>query len=161
MLVIAPDSIGHVLVATSKAPLAANAITALQTRGDHITLVGKYQWLNYNEISMELLEQLNAHLIAPAYIDKTNPAYSTLLESYLQTHQALPGNNLFIGYDLITIMGHLMHQFGNHFQKEEGASRFFKGTFTQGLVFDGHNNNQYVPIVKFRDSELHIINPVK
>jgi hypothetical protein len=158
-LVIAPDSLGHVFIASDKAPLAANAITALQTRGDHITLVGKYQWLKYREISVDPLEQLHAHLIAPAFIDKKSTLYLRTVKKYLETHHALPGDNYFIGFDLAAIVGKLMYDFGTHFQSTPGASAFIKGTFLPGYFLNGHNNNQYVPIVEFEDSDLHILNP--
>ncbi len=158
-LVIAPDSLGHVFIASDRAPLAANAITALQTRGDHIMLVGKYQWLKYREISVDPLEQLHAHLIAPAFIDKKSAAYLRTVKTYLETHHTLPGDNYFIGFDLATIIGKLMYDYGTHFQSEPGASAFIKGTFLPGYSLDGHNNNQYVPIVIFEHSELQILNP--
>ena len=158
-LVIAPDSLGHVFVASNKAPLAANAITAIQTRGDHIMLVGEYQWLKYREISIEPLEQLNAHLMAPAFIDKKSNAYMQTVTTYLKTHHTLPGDNYFIGYDLAVIIGQLMHDFGTHFQSEPEASGFISGKFTPGFMLDGHNNNQYVPIVIFENAELRIVNP--
>ncbi len=160
-LVIAPDSLGHVFIASDKAPLAANAITALQTRGDHIMLVGKHQWLKYREISIGPLEQLNAHLIAPAFIDKNSKRYIAAVHAFLETYYSLPGDNYFIGFDLATIIGKLMYEFGNHFQSEPGSYDFVKGTFLPGYWLNGHNNNQYVPIVVFENDELRIVNPPK
>jgi len=160
MLVLPPDSIGHIFIASDKAQLAANTITALQTRGDHITLIGKNQWLNNREISLEPLEQLNTHLIAPSFIDKKNSAYTTMVETSLKTHHVLPGKSFWTGYDMISIIGQLLYNFGNHFQNEKGAYRFIKGTFSPGFILDGYNNNQYVPLVKLEDGELVNVNPI-
>ena len=161
LLVLSPDSIGHVFIASDKAQLAANAITALQTRGDHITLVGKDQWLINREVSLEPLEQLNTHLIAPSFIDKKSAAYTIMVDAYLQTHRTLPGKSFWTGYDMISIIGQLLYDYGDHFQNEDGASRFVRGTFTPGFMLDGHNNNQYVPLVKLNNAELFNVNPIR
>ncbi len=161
LLVLSPDSIGHIFISSDKAQLAANAITALQTRGDQITLVGKDQWLQNREVSLEPLEQFNTHLIAPTFIDKKSTAYRIMVDTYLQTHHTLPGKSFWTGYDMISIMGQLLYNFGDHFQNEEGASRFVRGTFSPGFMLDGHNNNQYVPLIKLKDSELINVNPMR
>jgi hypothetical protein len=158
-LMIRPGSVGQVFIATENAPLAANAITALETRGDSIMLVGLDDWLNSSVITIEALERLNAHLIAPLYVDKSSEQYSMLKDLYMEAYLRPPEDNTLIGYDLMTIIGRMLHKYGDHFQSVPGAQDFKPGTYTGGFMLDKTNTNQYVQIIKFIDSELVVANP--
>jgi hypothetical protein len=160
-LMIRPGSIGQVFIASESAPLAANAITALETRGDSVMLVGLDDWLGSSVITIEALERLNAHLIAPLYVDKRSEAYDKLREFYMQEYLRPPDDYTLIGYDLMIITGRLLHRYGDHFQFEPGAQKYQPGTYTGGFMLGDSNTNQYVQIIKFDDSELIVVNPAK
>jgi hypothetical protein len=155
---IRPNEIGQVFIASEDAPLAANTITALETRGDSILLVGLEEWLDSRVITMEALERLNAHLIAPRFIDKKSDKYQQLKAVYEENEVRLPGENKLIGYELMMTMGKLLYRWGNHFQFERDAQNFIPGTYCQGYMLDENNSNQYVQIIRFRDSELIVTN---
>ena len=58
-MVIKPDSIGHVFIASGEPALFANTITGLETRGDTITLLGYEKWLDHRNTSLGGLEGEN------------------------------------------------------------------------------------------------------
>ena len=158
-LVIQPDSIGHLFLASDDPALAANAITGLETRGDSVVLVGPERWLDQRVVSLGGLERLNAHLIAPTFIDKTKPKYEQIRELYTETFNAYPTRNVFIGYEVMTIFGTMLHRMGTLFQFEPGINDFIPGALFQGAYYGAENCNQVVPIIKFVDSELKLAFP--
>ena len=113
---IQPDSIGHIFIASDRSPLVANTITALETRGDSIVLVGMEQWLRSNVLPFEALERLNTLMIAPNYFDKTSDRVKQIEDQYRTQYNTLPSDNALIGYETMIIMGKLMNRFGNLFQ---------------------------------------------
>jgi hypothetical protein len=158
-LVIQPDSIGHIFVASDEPALVANTITGLETRRDTIGLVGLEKWLDQRSISLASLDLLNAYIIAPTYIDKDNPKYESINARYIETFNTYPQPNFYTGYDAIITLGKLMKKSGNLFQFTPGVNDYIPGEILQGLSFGSENCNQVVPIVNFEDTELKLINP--
>jgi tetratricopeptide (TPR) repeat protein len=158
-LVIQPDSIGHIFVASDEPALVANAITGLETRRDTIILVGLEKWLDNRTISLGGLNRLNAHLIAPTFVDKSKPKYESLNALYMETFNAFPTKNFYTGYEVIMTAGKLMKASGNLFQFEPGVNNFIAGEIYQGLKYGDANCNQVVPIIKFENKEIVLANP--
>lgn len=158
-LTIQPDSIGHVFVASNDPALVANTITGLETRGDTITLLGSGRWLDQRVISLGGLDRLNAHLIAPTFVDKTKPKYQSINSIYMESFNSYPTRNFYIGYEVIMSVGKMMGRMGNLFQFDAGINTIVSGEIFQGTLFGSENCNQIVPIIKFENSELVVINP--
>ena len=159
LLLISENSIGHILVASDEAPLAANSITAISTRGDSIVLIGQSQWLNSRVITLEAIEHLNIHLIAPGFIKKNTERYDQFNTVYNELNNRPAPKNVLLGYEIMTNLGKLLNRYGIYFQIENNANRFQRGELCEGFFLDGSNNNQYVPLIKFEEAELIIANP--
>jgi tetratricopeptide (TPR) repeat protein len=157
--VIQPDSIGHVFVASNEPSLVANAITGLETRRDTILLVGLERWLEHRLISFGGLNRLNTHLIAPTYINKSNPKYESLNALFKETFRAFPTKNFYTGYEVMMAVGKLLKSSGTLFQFDPAINNFIPGEIFQGVLYGSENCNQVVPIVKFVNSELLLVNP--
>ncbi len=158
-LAIQPDSIGHVFVASNDQALAANTITGLETRGDAIALLGFEEWLSQQVISLGGLDRLNAHLIAPTFIDKSNPKYESLNALFMEAFNAYPTRNFYIGYEVMITTGKMMNRMGSLFQFDRGIDEIIEGEIFQGALYGNKNSNQIVPIIKFRNSELVVVSP--
>ena len=158
-LVIQPDSIGHVFIASDRPSLAASAITGLETRGDSVVLLGSERWLDQREVSLGGLDRLPTLLIAPTYMDKTNPKLEGLNNLYMETFNSYPTRNFYIGYEVMMSVGKLMNKAGNLFQFDPNINNYTQGELFSGLLYGSENNNQVVPIVKFQDSEITVVSP--
>lgn len=158
-LVIQPDSIGHVFIASDDPALVANTITGLETRGDTIILLGSERWLDRRVIDLGGLDRLNAHLTAPTFVDKIKPKHESLNSIYMEVFNAYPTRNFYIGYEVIMTAGKLMGRLGNLFQYDPGINSFMSGEIFQGSLYGSENSNQFVPIIMFEDSELIVVNP--
>jgi hypothetical protein len=69
---IAPDSIGHIFVASNNELIGANTISGVETRRDGFMIIGNENWIDFKSLSLEQLAMLNIVLIAPSYVDRDN-----------------------------------------------------------------------------------------
>lgn len=157
-LPIAKDSIGHIIAATRSNLFANNLISAVETRGDSIKLYGFGEWLDFTMLSFDQLERLQVALSQPDYTDLFDEDYLDLERRMLDAFGAEPSIYHFKGYEIVWYVGQMMHQHGKYFQK---TTR--KGDFVEGKVFEGYkygygNDNQIVPIIRFTDSRLKVVN---
>ncbi len=152
------DSIGFVFIASESPAIASSAITALETREDTVALIGKENWLNSQIISYDALERLNAILIAPTHIHVESDAYRYFKTIYQEKFNALPSKNACIGYETTLLLGKLLSRYGTHFENEFD-NKIIRGGVLSHYKLNRKNDNQYVPLVQFKDSELHLLNP--
>lgn len=158
-LVIQPDSIGHVFIASDNPSLIASTITGLETRGDTIALVGSERWLDHRVVSIGGLDRLNTLLISPTYISKSKPKFEGLNTIYMESFNAYPTRNFYIGYEVMSTFGKMMNKMGNLFQFDPGINDYLSGELFSGTLYGSANSNQIVPIVQFQNSELVKVYP--
>lgn len=151
------ETLGHVFVASEDELIVANALSALMSRGDKLPMIGHESWLRKNFVSFEQLERLGVYFVAPEYIDYTGQGYLDFRKKYIDQVNHLPGRFAYIGYDLMMYFGKMMNEHGNLFQEEMNRQPFRRGVLCTGFSFTGTNDNQCVPVVKFRDSALEIV----
>ena len=157
MFKIPKDSLGFVFVASENASLAASTISALETREDSIFFIGHEKWLSSQIVSFDALERLNCHLLAPGYIDKQTSQYKYFENAFKEKYHTLPTFNACLGYETAIILGRLMQKYGNHFQFEyDDAS--VKTELGDKYLLNHENDNQFIPIIRFEDSELKKVN---
>lgn len=154
LLVIPPDSIGHILTASSKVVFAANSISVVNIRGDSIPLIGREEWLNYTSVGFDQLEQLDVSLVAPNFYDETNSSYKILRRKITDKYKTAPNQYHVIGYEIIQYFGQVLHAYGKYFQTGIRDGRIIKGEILQGTQFGSSNDNQLVPIIKFQSAQL-------
>ena len=158
-LVIQPDSIGHVFVASNDPALVANTITGLETRGDTIALLGSERWLDERVISVGGMDRLNTMLMAPTYLHKNRQKFEGLNSIYMETFNGYPSRYFYIGYEVMMSIGKMMGSMGNLFQFDPGINDFVDGEIFSGVLYGSENCNQVVPIIQFDRSELVVIKP--
>ncbi len=158
-LVIQPDSIGHVFIASDNPSLIASTITGLETRGDAIALVGSERWLDHRVVSIGGLDRLNTLLISPTFISKSKPKLEGLNAIYMESFNAYPTRNFYIGYEVMSTFGKMMNKMGILFQFDPGINDYLSGELFSGALYGSANSNQIVPIVQFQNSELVEVYP--
>lgn len=151
------NSIGHVFVASEDELIVANALTALMSRGDRLPMIGHESWLRKNFVSFEQLERLGVYFVAPEFIDYSSEGFTSFRQKYIARVNNMPSRFAYIGYDLLMYFGKMMDEHGTLFQKEMQQDPFRKGVLSAGFSYLGSNDNQSVPVVKFRDSALEIV----
>lgn len=157
-LYVEPDSIGHILGATRKNFMANNLISAVETMGDSTVIYGYGKWLDFTMLSYNQLQRINVSMVYPEYADILDSSYLDLETKFLATCAKPPSQYHLQGYDLMMQVGSLLDKYGVYFQKELRKGGYFKGNVLQGLKYGSANDNQIVPIVKFEDAQLKVVN---
>ncbi|MEP2023676.1 MAG: ABC transporter substrate-binding protein [Reichenbachiella sp.] len=155
---LAPDSIGHVYVASSEALFASNFISALSIRADSTQLIGRGNWKEFPTLTLEEMERLGIYFIDPEFVDPTNEIFKKFRRNYLKTYKKEPSFNAIIGYEMMYYVGNMMKQYGHYFQKGNPEVGFVKGQLLQGTEFNFRNSNQYVPITILSNSKQKVVN---
>lgn len=153
-----PDSIGHVLGATRSNLYANHLIGAVQSRPDSIKLYGYADWLNFTMLSYDQLEKLGVALSYPEYRDRYKPSYRKLVDRFREKYKTNPTLNHFRGYEAIWYTGNMLHRYGKYFQEGLRDGNFYQGKAFEGHKYGGNNDNQIVPIVRFKDARLEVVN---
>ena len=151
---ISPDSIGHMMVASSNALLATNSISAVEIRPDRIPLIGREEWLEIPQVNFDQVERIGAVFISSAYIDKSKEAYIDFMEKYLKRFRTLPSGNACLGYETIVSIGRLLHSNGTLFQAGMKDGEPVPGILIPGLQYGYSNDNQVVTFLKIIESEI-------
>jgi hypothetical protein len=158
LFIIAPDSIGHIFVATNKELIAASTISGLETRGDSITLIGNEDWLNYKSLSLTQMESLDIKFIAPSYISHSRPQLQDVYQKILYTINKSPNKYHYLGYELINFVGEMLYLHGTYFQVGFQRQGIYPGILYQGFDYSNSNDNLLIPIIEFKESQFSIVN---
>lgn len=156
---IAPDSIGHIYVASSKALFASSFISALSIRADSTQLIGRGNWKEFPTLTFEEMERLGIYFIDPEYVDPTSLTFIDFRRRYLNEYRTDPSINAIMGYEMMYCLGTMMKTYGHYFQKGHLSEGFVPGQLLQGTEFNFRNSNQYVPITIISNSKPKLVNP--
>ena len=158
VLNIPKDSIGHIFVCSGSNLAAANFISAIIERPDTIPLIGKSEWLNVTMITYNQMEDTNLSVVAPLFMSPDSQEYLDLRSAMMDYYKTLPSNNHYIGYEMMNMLGGMMHQYGKYFQEGFKRDGFQEGKLTRGFDYNGERSNQILPIVKVMESKFIDIN---
>lgn len=158
IFVMHPDSIGHIYGASSNTLIATSIISGVETRGDHTWIIGNEDWLDIQQLSLDQLDRLNIVLTAPGYINFENPYIDEVNDMIIDKTHAPPDKYHYLGFELISYIGHMFDKYGSPFingLKEEG---FHKGLIFYGFDYTNGQDNNLVPIIEFIDNDFRIVN---
>lgn len=157
---IPSDSLSHIFVAsdTDEGMIAANLISAMEIRRDEIKVMGLYDWIDYSFVVPEQLERLEVNLLAPDFIDHNSESFQDFRNKYLDKFNTIPTKYSALGFETMRFFGELLNKYGIYFQIELRNLGFMPGYLMPGFEYNGSNDNQYLPIVRFVDADLINVN---
>ena len=155
---IAPDSIGHIFVATNRELIGASTISGIETRGDSIVIIGNESWLTFKSLSLNQLERLNVLLLSPGYISHNNSALQNIDQKLLYALNQPPNKYHHLGYETMNFVGEMLDLYGVYFQVGLRTQGVFPGVLYQGYDYTESNDNKHIPIIEFKNSEFRIVN---
>jgi hypothetical protein len=105
---------------------------------------------------------MNLVLSSPNFTSVYNPDFIKFRRKYIQTYGAIPSNDdgaipsneARQGYEFMLFVGHMLSKYGVYFQKGFEQESFIRGNLVKGYNFQGSNNNQTFPFIKFKNGEL-------
>ena len=153
---VSPNSVGHIFVASNNDLISSKVISAVDTRGDSIMVVGSADWLELPVINYEVYQRLGTVMYAPMYIQKETEAYERFRKSYVEKHRVPPTQYAAIGYDLMMLMGNSLNDHGKYFQLGWNKQKMMKGYLSMGYSFEHSQDNNLVPVIEFADEGLEL-----
>ncbi|BDD08119.1 hypothetical protein FUAX_05510 [Fulvitalea axinellae] len=153
---IAPDSIGHIYVASDNEILATSVIAGISGRPDTVMLIGDGRWLDYF-VTPETLEEKEIYLVAPNFVDMSTDNFQRFREDYARATYRNPDRYASQGYDMLMLLGKMLKENGTEVLPAKGTG-FVPGTLYYGYDFDEKGKNRVVPIIKYKDYTLRVAN---
>lgn len=152
---IAPDSIGSIFVASDDNLIYTKVISAVETRGDSIVVIGSDAWLDHRIINLRTFQNLGVVLTAPNFIDPEKNNYKQFRRKYLSKYGKVPTSYSSTGYELMLFFGDALIKNGNYFQVAWNESSAFQpGHLSSGFYYRFSNYNKVVPFIKVVDDKI-------
>ncbi|MBL3655500.1 ABC transporter substrate-binding protein [Fulvivirga sediminis] len=154
---IKEDSVGHIFVASTNELISSKVISAVQTRGDSIMIVGSADWLKMAVVGYDVYEKLGAALFAPLYVNTEKPEFNRFREHYISKHRVVPSQYASIGYEMMLFLGKSLGEYGKYFQTGWDKQEFMPGYLTPGYSYSNTQDNSVVPILNFGPEGVDVI----
>lgn len=123
-----------------------------------IPVVVDEHWLSFSAVTYDQFKMHNTHFMIPDYIRKNNAEAKKFASRFQDKLNLPPTNEAYMGYDMIYFLGQVMHKYSNYFYTNLKALPKTDGLFLCGFDYQHGNDNQFVPIVKFEENQLKVIN---
>ena len=149
-LLIQPDSIGHIFIASSDATVSTEAMSAIISRGDSIKIMGIGNWFESNNAGFGIMEGLGVTLAISAVDDVATKEYTELRARYLKRFKTQPSKYFFRGYYGMKALTESLKQYGTYFQNGYRENGNFDGLFD----FASSNSNGSIKIIKLIDNHI-------
>lgn len=154
---IKKDSLGSIFVATDDPLLYTKVISAIETRGDSILVVGSENWIDDTAVAFEKFQTLGVTFTAPNFVALDNPRRKSFLSAYLRRYGKVPSNLSQLGYEMMLFFGNQLKKNGVYFQDGLNSGGIIPGHLFQGFLYQHSRDNQLVPFVKFREGRLTLL----
>lgn len=156
------SKISHVFVASGDdAALASNVISALEISRMAIPIITKSNWLDINNQTYEQFERRKVYFIYPDFVAFYDSSYKLFMSSYTKKYNVYPSKYSVIGYELMSLVGSSMKEYGTGYFNYLRTSGMHKGHFMAGFNFGKSACNNYVPVYYFNNLKLTLANPVE
>ncbi len=150
------DTTAHIFVASSELAVAGSVISVLKTAMVDIPLFIDKDWLKFDQIDMNDFMDRSVFFI---YTDYISPLKSKeFITKYINTTNLLPSEYAYVGYESLYFFGKTLHKYGVNFESQLKKERFREGKVMIGQNYYGSNDNQLVPLLRFVNNRLEIVN---
>lgn len=158
------QEIGHLAIFSSSPSLAINTLSLLGSQSSKLPVLAPADWLYIQQISLAQLDNNEIYFLYPKYVDAPSPAIRKFRKSYLARYNLPPSVYAYGGFEMLFYFGNLLHQYGPHFNRHLARAGFSRGAVFQGMNYTSRqatqyeNDNQFVPILKLDNLQLHLVN---
>ncbi len=150
------DTTAHIFVASSELAVAGSVISVLKTSMVDIPLFIDKDWLKFDQIDMNDFMDRSVFFI---YTDYISPLKNKeFVEKYINKTNLLPSEYAYVGYESLYFFGKTMYKYGVNFENQLQKERFREGKVMIGQNYYGSNDNQLVPLLRFVNNRLEIVN---
>lgn len=150
--------VNHVVVFSKDQVVAANVISSTEIRGFRVPIFTTSEWLDFNLLTIEQFERRDVHFLYPDYLDYGKMELKSFKGSYLLKTRLYPTTFAYQGFEIMYTYGKLLRSYGTFFSKDLRFLEYVPGTLMGGFSYKSSQSNRFVPIVKFKEGKLHMLN---
>lgn len=151
------DSVGGIFVASDDALIYAKVISGIETRGDHIPVIGSESWLEQRTVDIDKFQNLPISLIAPNFVDPGRPYAKAFTRKYVRTHGRVPSTYASTGYELMLFLGQQLKKNGVYFQEAMSKASPVPGYISEGHSYISGRSNEVVPFIRFENGTVKTV----
>lgn len=149
-LLIQPDSLGHIFIASSDPTVPTEAMSAIISRGDSIKVMGVGNWFESRNAALGIMEGLGVTLAISAVDDVSTLEYQELTKRYIEKYKSQPTKYFFRGYYGMKAIAESLKHYGTYFQNGYRDEGNFKPLFD----YENSNSNGSIKIIKMLDNQI-------
>jgi hypothetical protein len=131
-----------------------------ENRKHAITLFGMPTWSDYEEISLDNLNNLNYHFSREYWLDEENRVFKDLESQYKKEMKASPSRYYFLGYDMGRYFTQHWQQYGNRDFEARLSKTSMDGLYGKYLfepMFEVEGENGDFTLDMYSNSQVHIL----
>lgn len=120
-----------------------------------ITIFGMPNWLEWENIDFDYLQNMNAHFTDDFYIDESSDLHQAFLGAYTNRFKAKPTKNAYKGFDMMVHFGRLLSQgteLAAHFD-----TPMYNGIYNDFLIRPGYSKDSFDNYDYFENKAIHVL----
>ncbi|MBY0425775.1 MAG: ABC transporter substrate-binding protein, partial [Cytophagales bacterium] len=149
---------GVLFIFNSDQMVAANIINVLELYDKNIPVMTTSHWLDFQSSNFEQLQRRNFHFTFPEYVPYDSVSVKRFRSNYLKRINILPSPYAIQGYELLMLLGPKLILKNSNIKAELRKMGFYPGLVLPGFDYSNSNDNRFVPIYKFIDNRLQLVN---
>ncbi len=149
------ENITHLYIASNDDLLVNNILGILAFLKSSAIIIGHTSWIHLQSISLTQLQRMHVQLIQDQKNYDLSPQLADIRIKFLHEFCEYPANTSVIGYQLMFLIGPLLHTQGRYFMKK----KYMHGIGMAGYDFTKYRDDQQVNIFFLQDGSLQKINP--
>jgi ABC-type branched-subunit amino acid transport system substrate-binding protein len=153
--------LGHIFIPSNQQNVAINFMSVMEKNFGALPVITMSNWLDYHMINYDQYERHNVHFIFPEFVDYRKPEVIAFKQAYVAKRNLIPSIYAYQGYELMMRFGRALGEFGTNFHAGMQERPAIPGILLPGFHYNGTNDNQYVPLIKFQNADLVLANPIE
>jgi hypothetical protein len=153
--------LGHIFIPSAQQNVAINFMSVMEKNFEAMPVITMANWLDYHMINYDQYERHNVHFIFPEFVDYRKPEVIAFKQAYVAKRNLIPSIYAYQGYELMMRFGRALGEFGTNFHAGMQGRPATPGILLPGFHYNGSNDNQYVPLIKFQNADLVLANPIE
>ena len=158
------DVLTQIFICSTDFTVSSNIFSALKNLKNASSIITMSEWLSFDQFTYKQMEYEDIYFIYPDFIKKNTADYKNFYKMYVVSQKMLPSIYAFIGYELVHFLVRRLNKKSlntdqNLFREKEEF--YYPAMFLSGFKHGKNKDNQVVPIVKFVDGNLQIVNQLQ
>ncbi len=144
-----------IFVAATDQTLAVNLLSGIESQNLNLNIITTQDWLDFQQVTYEQLEQTNVHFLFSYHVDYAQPAVRNFDTEYIDKSNMIPSRFSYLGHDALYYFAKMLKKYGRDLSKSLGNEKV-EGLLLQGFDYTKGHDNQKMSIGKFKEGKLEM-----